>query len=149
MLVQQTDRLQTSYEDSLHITPGTIRPAFDWISANTPQQAQFLVDPSELYFYIYAQRAMLVSWKHSPQSAAAILEWYERLKACNGNVDLADGKGSDPSEEIHTNFYKLDEAQIQNIANLYGINYYVGLADQKLSFERVYSDAVYAVYKIK
>jgi hypothetical protein len=149
MLAQQTYRLETSYKDSLYNEPGTILPVFTWISENTPQQAIFLVDPTESYFYIEAQRAMLVSFKHSPQSAAAILEWYKRIKLCNGNVDLEKGNSDLSIEDLHTAFYKLDGTQIQQIANLYEINYYVGLADQKLPFERVYSDSNYAVYKIK
>ena len=149
IMVQQTYRLQTSYKDSLINDPGTILPAFAWISSNTPKSAIFLVDPTESAFYIYAQRAMFVSWKSSPQSAAPILEWYKRIMLCNGNVPLAKGNSGNSVHEIHANFYNLDETQIQQIADAYGINYYVGLADQKLSFERVYSDSIYAVYKIK
>jgi hypothetical protein len=149
MMVQQTYRLQTSYKDSLHNDQGTILPAFEWISKNTPKQAIFLVDPTESYFYIYAQRAMLVSWKHSPQSAGPILEWYKRIELCNRNANLAEGNSNDSAQEIQTNFYKLDQTQIQQIANLYGTNYYVGLADQQLTFQRVYSDSVYAIFKIK
>ena len=149
MLTQQTYKLRTSYLVSLNNEPGSIFPAFDWISKNTPQQATFLVDPSEKYFYIYAQRARLVSWKSAPQSAAAILEWYKRIKLCNGNVELVGDKHNDPSDVVHTNFYKLDEDQIQQIADQYGTNYYLGLANQKLNFDRVYSDSTYAVYKIR
>jgi hypothetical protein len=149
ILFQQTYRVQASYRDSLHNDPGTILPAFAWISTNTPKQAIFLVDPTESYFYIEAQRAMLVSWKHSPQSAAAILEWYKRIELCNGNVALAKGNSDISVQELHTNFYNLNETQITQIADLYGINYYVGLVTQELTFERVYSDEIYAVYKIK
>jgi hypothetical protein len=149
VMAQQTYRLQTSYEDSLINDPETILPAFAWISSNTPRQAIFLVDPTQQDFYIYAQRAMFVSWKSAPQSAGAILEWYKRIKLCNGNGDLAKGNSGISVYEIHTNYYKLDETQIQQIADEYGINYYVGLADQKLTFKRVYSDSIYAVYAIK
>jgi hypothetical protein len=149
VMAQQTYRLQTSYEDSLINDPETILPAFAWISSNTPRQAIFLVDPTQQDFYIYAQRAMFVSWKSSPQSAAAILEWYKRIMLCNGNGDLAKGNSGISVHEIHTNYYKLDETQIRQIADEYGINYYVGLADQKLTFKRVYSDSMYAVYAIK
>ncbi len=149
MMIQQTNRLQISYKDSLYNDPGTILPAFEWISKNTPKQALFLVDPTELEFYIDAQRAMLVSWKHSPQSAGPILEWYKRIELCNGNASLVKGDSAASVKQLHTNFYKLDQTQIQQIANLYGTNYYVGLADQQLTFERVYSDSMYAIFKIK
>jgi hypothetical protein len=149
VLAQQTNRLRTSYEDSLINNSGTILPAFAWISTNTPKSAIFLVDPTEEDFYIYAQRAMFVSWKSSPQSAAAILEWYKRILLISGNLDLVKGNSGSSIREIHANYYKLDENQILQIASEYGINYYVGLADQKLSFKRVYSDSDYAVYAIK
>ena len=149
VLAQQTNRLHTSYEDSLVNDPETILPAFGWISSNTPNSAVFLVDPTVEDFYIYAQRAMFVSWKSAPQSAGAILEWCKRIKLCNGNGDLAKGNSGISVYEIHTNYYKLDETQIRQIADEYGINYYVGLADQKLTFKRVYSDSIYAVYAIK
>ena len=149
MLSQQASRLRTSYAESLYNEPGTILPTFDWISKNTPKQARFLVDPTESSFYIYAQRAMLVSWKSSPESAAAILEWYKRIELCNGNLKLVEGNSSDSTKVLHQNFYKLNETQIQQIADQYEINYYVGLANQNLAFERVYSDSTYAVYRIK
>lgn len=47
VLVQQSSRLQTSYKDLLYDEPGTILPAFDWISKNTPKQAIILVDPTK------------------------------------------------------------------------------------------------------
>jgi hypothetical protein len=149
VLAQQTYRLKTSYEDSLINNSGTILPAFDWISNNTPKSAVFLVDPTQEGFYIYAQRAMFVSWKSSPQSGAAILEWFKRILLSNGNFDLVKGNSESSIREIRINFYKLDETQIRQIADEYGINYYVGFADQNLTFQRVYSDSVYAVYEIK
>jgi hypothetical protein len=149
ILAQQTNRLHTSYADSLINNSGTILPAFAWISSNTPNSAVVLVDPTEEDFYIYAQRAMFVSWKSSPQSAAAILEWYKRISLINGNIDLVKGNSGSSIREIHANYYKLEENQILQISSEYGINYYVGLADQKLSFKRVYSDSIYAVYAMK
>ena len=126
---------------------GSMLPALEWISENTPKQAIFLVDPTASYFYIYAQRAMLVSFKHSPQSAADILEWYERIKLSNGNLS-PDKSGFNSYEELRTNFYHLNEDQIRQIANSYGISYYLGLPHQKLTFERVYSDSHFTVYKV-
>jgi hypothetical protein len=148
MMVQQTNRFLSSYHASLHPNPPAILATLNWISRNTPKQAIFLVDPSESDFYIYAQRAMLVSWKSSPESGSEILEWYKRIKLCNGNVDL-ENRGYNAPQELHSNFYKLNASQVQQIANLYGINYFLGLATQNFPFERVYSDSTYAIFKIK
>jgi len=119
----------------------------EWIAENTPRDAVFLVDPTIEDFYIYAQRAMFVSFKNSPQSAADILEWYKRIKLCNGNRS-PDKSGFDSEKELHTNFYKLDEDQIRQIANSYGINYYLGLPQQRLAFEHAYSNSYFTVYKV-
>lgn len=123
------------------------RSTLEWISKNTPKQAIFLVDPTISDFYIYAQRAMLVSFKHSPQSAMDILEWYERIKLINGNRSPKK-TGFNSQEELHNNFYYLDEDQIRQIANSYGISYYLGLPHQQLTFESVYSNSYSTVYKV-
>jgi hypothetical protein len=148
-MVQQTNRFLSSYQASQHPNPPVILSALDWISKNTPKQAIFLVDPTESDFYVYAQRAMFVSWKSSPESAPEILEWYKRIIFCNKNGDLGPYRGRAAVQLLEYNFYRLKETQIKHIADLYGIDYYLGLANQKLSFERVYSDSTYAIYKIK
>ena len=50
--------------------------------------------------------------------------------------------------EVEASFYNLDEEAIRNIAESYGVNYYLGLADKNLPFTVVYSDGHYAVYGI-
>ncbi len=49
---------------------------------------------------------------------------------------------------VKTNFYNLDEEQIRQIANSYGISYYLGLPQQHSTFDRVYSDTYFTVYKV-
>ena len=58
IVLQSMDRLRTEIRDS--------RPVLEWIAENTPKQAIFLVHPSIADFYIYAQRAMFVSFRHFP-----------------------------------------------------------------------------------
>jgi len=124
------------------------RPVFEWIAENSPRQAIFLVDPTVSDFYIHAQRAMFVSFKHAPQSAADILEWYNRIKLANGN-QTPKRRGLASRKELQANFYNLSEEQIRKMADSYGISYYLGLTEQQLSFEREYSDSRYTVYKIE
>ena len=139
IVLQSIDRLRTEIRNT--------RPVLEWIAENTPKQAIFLVDPTIADFYIYAQRAMLVSFRHSPQSAADILEWYERIKLCNGNRSLSKS-GFRSIKEIQTNFYNLSEDLIRQIAHSYGISYYLGLSQKGLTFERAYSNAYFTVYKV-
>lgn len=140
-------QLQTEFEYSRQHNTSQRLLALEWISENAPKQAIFLVDPTMPDFYIYAQRAQFVSWKHLPDSAVDILEWYKRIKLCNGNRS-PDKSGFDVFEELSSNFYHLDEDQIRQIANLYEINYYLGLPDQQLTFEPVYSNLYFTVYKV-
>ena len=121
--------------------------ALEWISENTPKDAIFLVDPTMSDFYIYAQRAIFVSWRHSPQSASDILEWYERIKLSNGNRN-PEKRGYSSQKELSTNFYHLDDDQIRQIANSHRIGFYLGLPYQQLPFERLYSNSSFAIYKV-
>ena len=124
------------------------RTVFRWIATNTPEDAIFLVDPTTSNFYLHAQRAMFVSFKHFPQSADHILTWYERLRLTNGNQAPAK-RGFASTRELKANFYKLNEAQIQHIADVYDIGYYLGSPDQQMPFEPVYQDSQYILYKLQ
>ncbi len=139
IVLQSTDRLRTETRNT--------RPVLEWIADNTPKQAIFLVYPAIADFYIYAQRAMFVSFRHSPQSAADILEWYKRIKLCNGNRP-ASKSGFRSIKEIQTNFYNLDEDLIRQIARPYGISYYLGSSQKGLTFDRAYSNGHFTVYKV-
>ena len=140
-------QLSTNYKNSRQSNTEPRISAFEWISEYTPKEAIFLVDPGMFDFYLHAERAMFVSWKHVPNSATDILEWYARIILCNGGR-LPEKNGFDSVEELQSNFYKLDEKQIRQIADSYGISYYLGLPSQGLSFEMVYSNQSFAVYKI-
>ncbi|GAB4503560.1 MAG: hypothetical protein Fur0043_05520 [Anaerolineales bacterium] len=118
-----------------------------WISVNTPRQAVFLINPSILEFYIYAERAVFVTWKTSPQTAPDMLEWYHRLLLCNGGQPPY-RSGYASTMELQNNFYALDEEQINRIVQRYDIDYYLGSSQQNLSFERVYSNSSFTLYKI-
>jgi hypothetical protein len=148
IIVQPIYQYQTEYKDfaKTNSAKGS-RDVLEWIAKNTPRKAVFLVDPTISDFYIYAQRAMFVSFKHSPQSAPDLLEWVKRIKLCNANRSPHQ-TGFDSEKELHTNFYKLDEDQIRQIANSYGISYYLGSPQQRLTFEHAYSNSYFTVYKV-
>jgi hypothetical protein len=148
IIAQQMYELGTEYTDFKYANiEKARRHVFGWVAKNTPREAVFLVDPTSANFYIYAQRAMFVSFKHSPQSAAEILEWHKRIELCNGNRFLYK-TGFESEKELQTNFYNLDEDQIRQIANSYGINYYLGSSKQRLPFEHAYSNSYFTIYKV-
>jgi hypothetical protein len=55
------------------------RAACDWIRANTPADAVFLVPPDEQDFRLRAQRAIVVNYKCVPQLSSELPAWRERL----------------------------------------------------------------------
>lgn len=124
-----------------------IRPILEWINKNTDKGTVFLVYPGIQDFYMYAQRAMFVSYKHSPQAAEDIMEWYERIKLTNGGR-FPSKRGFAALEELEPNFYQLNEQSILRLSKQYGISYYLGKPSQNLRFRKVYSDSYYTLYKL-
>ena len=125
------------YRRGINYRPPKIQTSLEWINENTPRHAVFLVDPLMSEFYVFAERARFVSFNHSPQSAVDILEWYERIELSNGNQPPG---GLVSKGELEANFYHLNEETIRQIAEKFGLSYYLGLADTQLPFEPVYRD---------
>lgn len=121
---------------------------FEWIASNTPKQAIFLVDPTIPYFYIHGQRSIFCSFKHVPIYPVDIIKWYERVTLCNGNKPLR-GIGIDSLGSLQTNFYNLDEKSILQLAENYGVSYYLGRPGQSLDFPRVLTTSSYTLYRIE
>jgi len=57
--------------------------------ANTPIDAVFLVPPQETDFRLYAQRAIVVNFKHVPQLSGEIIQWERRLLDVLGVPDVS------------------------------------------------------------
>lgn len=127
---------------------GPIRDMELWIAENTPEDSVFLINPKIEDFYIFAERPVFVTFKHMPQSGPDIIEWYERIKLCNGN-HLPQKMDFDSLDEIEANLNNLDEEAINNIAESYGVDYYLGVPRKDLPFRLVHSDGQYALYEIQ
>jgi hypothetical protein len=71
------------YLGFLHVTEddADYLAACDWIRANTPADAVFLVPPDEEAFRLRAQRAIVVNFKCVPQLSGELGEWRDRLSA--------------------------------------------------------------------
>jgi hypothetical protein len=137
LALQSITVIRASYRRGINRRPSKIQTSLEWIRGNTPRHAVFLVDPLMSEFHVFTERARFVSFKHSPQSAADILEWYERIELSNGSQPLG---GLVSKGELQTNFYHLNKETIRQIAEKFGLSYYLGLADTQLPFEPVYRD---------
>jgi hypothetical protein len=60
---------------------GLWREACAWIEQQTPANSRFLTPPLYQCFRWHAERSEVATWKDIPQSAADIVEWYERNRA--------------------------------------------------------------------
>ena len=120
-----------------------------WISENSPKSAVFLVSPTMEEFYYLAERPMFVSLKHSPQNDEEIIEWFDRVKLCNGGVSPPAGIGIfGYSKEVENNFYRLEKGDLRKISDRYRIDYYLDRADAVLDYPIVHENGNFRLYRI-
>ncbi len=116
-----------------------------WIRKNTGKESKFLISPFIRSFYIVAQRAIFVSFKHVPASDSNILEWYRRLLLCNNGKTL---KGQGFKGQSDAEFYNLGEGYIRKLAKTYHLDYYLGKPGRNGTFPRVHENHSYVLYRI-
>lgn len=125
-----------------------LEEALEWIHGHTENGRVFLVSPFVPRFYLIAQRAIFVSFKCVPQSGAGILEWRDRLVACNAGREPARG-GWRSQQEIEASFYGMPAERIAELSRRYGLDYYLGLAPARLPFPVAHANTAYVLYKLR
>jgi hypothetical protein len=123
-------------------------PMYDWIAANTRRDATFLLDPSAETFYVRAERAMFVSYKHSPQSEADIREWFSRLTMANGG-EAPRGFGLEAARRIAAELDGLDVTRLADIAHRFDVDYYLAGAERQLPFPVAHRIGELVLYELK
>ncbi len=115
----------------------------NWVKEHTPKDAVIMTRPDDVFFYINYDRAMFVSWKHSPQAADDIVEWHKRLKLLNRNQKLESAK------KIIPNYNKLSEEDWLKIKDLYPELQYLLISNQRrLNFEIAFKSEHLVLYKL-
>jgi hypothetical protein len=115
-----------------------------WVQEHTPPDACFVTPRGAASFTWRTGRPEVVSWKNSPQDAAALLEWRRRI------VDCFSATGSLVDMERSTAALGAD--RLRQVADRYHADYAIvpldvkGLAD--LPFERLHANRGYAVYRL-
>lgn len=118
-----------------------------WIEENSSKNAVFIVPLRMNNFYIESERAIFVSWKHSPQSSEDILEWYQRLKLMNKGIDFFDARI--PYVTIHSNYKNLTEEEIINIQKAYPeITHIIMPKESSLSFPVLFETKLHVLYEL-
>jgi hypothetical protein len=95
--------------------------------ANTPLDAIFLVPPQETDFRLYAQRAIVVNFKHVPQLSGEIIQWENRLLDVLGVPDVS-GFPRDYTRTmaaIESLYEHRPAADLFAVAKKYGVRYIV------------------------
>jgi hypothetical protein len=122
------------------------RHMYQWIKTHLPHNAIVMIPPLEERFYVGAERAQFVSYKHSPQSEEDILEWYERIVLLNNSQSFHDFEVDWTS--LAEQYDRLPASNLLHIRSKYDVGYYVTAAGRDLSFPVVYRNDRYVVYQI-
>jgi hypothetical protein len=117
-----------------------------WIAEHTEKGARFLIDPGDERFYVEAQRAVFVSYKHSPQSEREILEWFLRLSRLSGRRPSR-SLGFGWLRDVSAAYRGLDERTLLSIAKDYGLDYLV-TPNSRLELPRVHQERGATLYRL-
>ena len=109
--VQRATLSRPTFEASM---PEGLADALVFAREHTPRDAVFLVEPSLDSFYLVAERAMFVAWRHMPATPPLILEWHQRLIACGGGIE-PESSGWSALTEIRKRMHELSAAQVQQL----------------------------------
>jgi hypothetical protein len=117
------------------------REAAAWARANTPSDALFLTPRTSQTFKWYAARGEVATWKDVPQNARGVVAWWDRL------VDMY-GRDSQTSSWRHDSLTELSPERLEELGRKYGARYVVTEAEPPLPLPRVYTNSVYAIYRL-
>ena len=95
--------------------------------ASTPLDAIFLVPPQETDFRLYAQRAIVVNFKHVPQLSGEIIQWERRLLDVLGvpTVNVFPHDYTQTLAAIESTYEQRSPADLIAVARKYGARYIV------------------------
>lgn len=120
-----------------------------WIRANTTEKSIFIVPINMPNFYLEAERALFVSWKHSPQSAYEMEEWYKRMMLINKGMDFKEENSFYP-EDVEENYTNLTENDLSKIRNDYPEVSHVLLPKETfLQFPVIYQTDEFKLYELE
>lgn len=117
-----------------------------WIRANTPPAALFVVPPigSESFPWLARRRALAV-FKHTTLSGG-LREWEQRLTDMAGWVGPWPSRGWDAARWIARRYECLSTEQAQGLMQKYDAAFFVTRAEHALAIPVVYSNAEFIVY---
>lgn len=119
--------------------------SYDWIAAETPENATFITSPTKASFRIGTSRAQVVDIKSFPFKPKAMIEWGERIKhVCGATSQLT----SQDKLNCDRTYQNLSENTIRKIALRYD-SCWVLSRNQTYSFDKRYSNEKYTIYHLQ
>ena len=120
--------------------------AADWVSKNTPKDALVLTIPRLRATY-WMERQNFLHIKTVPYTEDTFNNWLARIIFVNGS-DQVKHKSYKLWSHLERRILTMTEAEYRRLADMFKITYLVLPASRKLSFEMVYTNQVWTVFKI-
>lgn len=118
------------------------RDACAWIARETPPDARFLTPFRGHTFKWYAERSEVANWKETPQDAAAIVEWWQRMQSIYRRTE---GGGRQwPVAELA----ELSTERVLELGRMYDAQFVLTVREPELALERAYENNSYVVYRL-
>jgi hypothetical protein len=119
----------------------------EWIRDNTPQDAVIIAPPWLNDFTLESERATVVNFGRDPHNGL-IVQWYQRYCAMNGGPYKSFGIDTEAEVQRHYDF--LTAAQVQDIEQKYGGQFYfTAVARSEPNLRLVHANSDYYLYAIK
>ena len=121
----------------------------NWIKKNTSPTESFIIPPSLSRFYLYAERPIFVSFKHSPQKKEDLVEWHNRLKLLN-NKKAFKLDGFKLMKELESNYQNLTIETLKEINASYKQDYLLmKVSEANIDLKPIFKTPEYVLFNIK
>ncbi len=115
----------------------------------TSQSVIFLTNPTEAYWRLCLERAIVVDFQAIPSNDKILYEWYERMRdVTNKEIPAFDHRYNGFNIDFDKYYTDMNASYIQDLSQKYNITYAIFRDDKKLDFPIVFANSEYIIYEI-